>query len=250
MLLQGKVAFVTGAGSGIGREVALALASNGARVAVSDISVERGNETAAMIGAANSLFVRTDVSDLSSVQESIDRVVDHFGRLDIAHNNAGIQGLLCSFTEILQEEWARVIGINLTGVFYCMQAELRVMSKAKTGSIINTASILGIGGLPNQAHYIATKHGVMGLTKAAALEYAEHGIRVNAVLPGPVQTPLLDGIEAQFPGIISQLASTIPAKRVAKATDVAKAVVWLASDLSEFVNGAPLIVDGGITAHV
>lgn len=246
--LAGKVAIVTGSGAGIGREVAVTLAAAGATVVVSDISEEAGRQTVSLAGE-RAHFIRTDVADPESVNSLVRETVERFGSLDIAHNNAGIPGKLALLADVSPDDWQRVVSINLSGVFYCMQAELRAMLTRGNGSIINTASVLGLGAIPHQSPYVATKHGVLGLTKAAAVEYAKQGIRVNAVLPGPVQTQLIEDVEKENPGYIEKLTSFVPAGRLAQPSDVAKAVLWLASDETPFVTGACISVDGGVTAH-
>ncbi|MFJ9543847.1 SDR family NAD(P)-dependent oxidoreductase [Streptomyces sp. NPDC101225] len=246
-LLEGKVAIVTGAGSGIGRAVAVTLAGAGATVVVSDVSEGTGQETVDIIGDGAG-FIRTDVADQASVQNLVDETVRRHGRLDIAHNNAGISGQVGLLADLDPDDWARVVAVNLTGVFNCLQAELKVLVAQGSGSIINTSSVLGLGAIPEQGHYIAAKHGVIGLTKAAAVDYAKTGVRINAVAPAPVRTALVEKLEAENPGYIERLSSFIPAGKIAEPGDIAEAVLYLASDASRFVSGTVLRVDGALAA--
>jgi NAD(P)-dependent dehydrogenase (short-subunit alcohol dehydrogenase family) len=246
--LAGKTAIVTGAGSGIGREVALTLADAGAYVVVSDIADGPGQETVDLIGAERSHFWHTDIADRESVDSLIASTIEKRGRLDIAHNNAGISGALGLLADISPEEWATMLAINLTGTFFCLQAEIKAMLPQGGGVIINTASVLGAAALTNQGHYIASKHAIVGLTKAASVEYSRQGIRVNAVLPGPVQTPLMETLDLESPGFLADLAEAVPVGRLATTKDIANAVLWLASDASSYVHGTSLLVDGGMIA--
>ncbi|MBB5167599.1 SDR family oxidoreductase [Mycobacterium sp. AZCC_0083] len=241
------MAVVTGAGSGIGRETAITLARAGAAVVVSDVSEHAGQESVDIIGDT-ACFITTDVTDRASVQHLIDETLRRYGKLDVAHNNAGISGDVGRTADLNAEDWGRVIAVNLTGVFNCLQAELRVLVPQKSGSVINTASVLGLGAIPEQAHYIAAKHGVIGLTKAAAIDYATSGVRINAVAPAPVRTTLVERLDAENPGYIERLSSYIPAGRIALPAEIAQAVLYLASDASEFVNGTVLRVDGALAA--
>jgi NAD(P)-dependent dehydrogenase (short-subunit alcohol dehydrogenase family) len=251
--LDGKTALVTGGGSGIGRAASLAYAKNGARVVVADVNVEGGEETVLMIKEAGgeAILVHADVSKPEDTQAMVDQAVAAFGSLDCAFNNAGISGgrdrLLTA--DYLEEDWDRVISINLKGVWLCMKAEIPQMLKQGGGAIVNTASIAGLVGLTGTIAYVAAKHGVTGLTKAAALEYAKSGIRVNAVCPGYIQTPMVQGIFAENEGFEERAASRHPVGRLGEPEEIAQAVVWLSSDAASFVTGHNMPVDGGYMAQ-
>jgi len=248
---EGKVALVTGAAGGIGRASALALALKGARVVVADVQADQGMETVRMIEekGGEAIFARTDVSQSGDVRALIERTIETFGRLDYGVNNAGIGGANAPTADYPEEEWNRIIGINLTGVWLCMKYEIPEMLKQGKGAIVNTASAMGLTGLSLVCGYVAAKHGVVGLTKVAAMEYAEKGIRVAAVCPGFVETPMMD--EAALIGGVPKedfykaLASFSSTKRVGKAGEIAEAVLWLCSDGASYVTGSTLVVDGG-----
>ncbi len=250
-----RVALVTGGGSGIGRASAVAFARENARVVVADVDEAGGQETVGVIEAAGgtALFVRTDVSQAAEMAALVQRVVTTYGRLDCALNNAGIQGDIRPTAECSQENWERIIAINLTGVWLGMKHELRQMLHQGGGAIVNTASNFGLVGSSGMPAYSASKHGVLGLTKTAALEYATAGIRINAVCPGPVQTPLVDKILATQPELGDQIIKAIEARqpvgRMGRPEEIAEAVVWLCSDAASFVTGAALSVDGGFVAQ-
>ena len=253
--LDAKVALVTGGGSGIGRSSAQAFAREGAKVVVADVDVEGGEETARMIEAAGgeAVFVSTDVSQAPEVAALIDTTVTTYGRLDCALNNAGIQGDIKQTAECSQENWERIIGINLTGVWLCMKHEIPHMLNQGGGAIVNTSSNFGLVGSDGMPAYSASKHGVLGLTKTAALEYAKSGIRVNAVCPGPVQTPLVDKILRAQPELADRIIDAIKARepvgRMGKPEEIAEAVVWLCSDAASFVTGTAMSVDGGFVTQ-
>ena len=245
--LDGKIAIVTGAASGIGRASALLLAERGAKVVVADVDEAGGSETAKLIGDA-ARFVPVDVADESSFHELVSTTLSVFGRLDIAHNNAGIIVGGKEVADTDMETWDRVISVNLTGMFIAVRAEVSAMLESGGGSIINMSSVAGVVAQPGQVAYITTKHGVIGLTKAAAVEYSGRGIRVNALLPGTVNTPLVEKFIADNPGFLETLTA-VPIPRPAEPAEIAEAVAWLASDASSFVTGASLSIDGGFVAQ-
>jgi NAD(P)-dependent dehydrogenase (short-subunit alcohol dehydrogenase family) len=244
-LLDNKVALVTGGSSGIGRAAAQIMAREGARVVVADIAQDGGEETAALIrrqgGEAG--FVRADVADAAEVEALIQRTVTLYGRLDCALNNAGISGDAAATANCTLENWERVMRVNLFGVWYCMKYEIPQMLKSGGGAIVNTSSISGLHGVRHQAAYSASKHGVIGLTKTAALEYGKAGIRVNALCPGWTISGMTQKKEVHDvdPAFLSNYA----VGRAGTPEEVAEAAVWLCSDRASFVNGHALIVDGG-----
>jgi NAD(P)-dependent dehydrogenase (short-subunit alcohol dehydrogenase family) len=246
--LAGKVAIVTGAAGGIGRASALLLAERGARVVVADLAEEAGRQTANFIGKSG-LFIPVDVADERSVQDLVAKTLAAFGRLDIAHNNAGIAAGGIELADVKSDEWNRVISINLTAMFFAMRAEIPAMLANGGGSIINMSSVAGVVAQVGQAAYITSKHGVIGLTKAAAVEYSARGIRVNTLLPGTINTPMVQRIIAENPGWVEALTEGQPIQRLGEPDEVAEAVAWLASDAASFVTGASLAIDGGFTAQ-
>ena len=249
-MLKDKVALVTGAASGIGRAVALVWAREGARVVVSDINVEQGEETAALVRelGAEAIFVRADAGKASDHEELVATTLRNFGRLDAACNNAGVGGAGVPTAEYPLDAWDDVLRINLSGVFYACKYQIAAMLQAGGGSIINMASILGAVGFANAAGYTAAKHGVLGLTKAAALEYSSKGIRVNAVGPGFIHTPMISGLE-QDPATHAALLASHPIGRLGQPEEIAELVAWLASSRASFVTGAYYPVDGGYLAR-
>jgi NAD(P)-dependent dehydrogenase (short-subunit alcohol dehydrogenase family) len=250
MILKNKVAIVSGGGSGIGRAVALAYAREGASVVVSDIAEKGGQETIQLIGkvsgAAKPLFVRADSSKPADHERLVKTAVDQFGGLHIACNNAGIGGELNAIAELSVEGWQKVIEINLSGVFYAMRAQIPAMLKAGGGAIVNMASILGQVGETKTAAYVSAKHGVVGLTKSAALDYATQGIRVNAVGPAYIDTPLLQALP---PEAREALVALHPLGRLGKAEEVAELVLFLSSDRASFMTGDYYPVTGGYLAR-
>ena len=246
--LKGKVALVTGGGSGIGEACAIMLAHQGAKVAVLDQNIEAAERVTQQIkssgGQANAL--RVDVSDEGQVSKAVDEVISQFGALHIAVNNAGIGGDQAPTAEQTIAGWRKVLSVNLDGVFYCMRDEIPAMIKSGGGAIINMASILGQVGYANAAGYVAAKHGVVGLTKSAALEYGTKGIRVNSVGPGFIKTPLLRAVPKEALEPIAQLHAL---KRLGESKEVATLVTFLASDEASFITGNYYAVDGGYLAQ-
>jgi 2-dehydro-3-deoxy-L-rhamnonate dehydrogenase (NAD+) len=245
--LDGKVALVTGAGAGIGEACALRLAGGGAHVAVVDLDLEAAGRTATTIGGARALAVHADVSDSAAVDEMVAATVRRFGRLDIAVNNAGIGGERAPIADQGDAAWRSVLSVNLDGVFFCTRAEIRSMRTTGGGSIINMASVLGAVAFAGSVAYVSAKHGVVGLTQTAALDHAADGIRINAVAPGFIATPLLKanmGAEEQ-----AAVGSLHPQNRLGEPSEVAELVAWLASDASSLVTGGYYPVDGGYLAR-
>jgi NAD(P)-dependent dehydrogenase (short-subunit alcohol dehydrogenase family) len=247
--LSGKVAVVTGAGSGIGLATARAFAEAGARVVVAEIATKAGEEAARSIssGGGEAIFVQTDVSNTASVAALVERTVQAFGRLDCAVNNAGIDPELTPTASWDEAVFDRIQSVNLKGVFLCMKYELAQMAKQGSGVIVNVASIAGVAGVGNKPAYTASKHGVLGLTRAASLQYARSGIRINAVCPGGVDTPISEDNYRDDPRIKDQMNNAHPVGRIAQPAEIASAVLWLCSDGASFMIGHPLVVDGGLT---
>jgi NAD(P)-dependent dehydrogenase (short-subunit alcohol dehydrogenase family) len=248
--VEGKVALVTGGASGIGRDTALTFAREGARLVIADINADGGQQTVHMITehGGEATFVQVDVSQATAVEAMISKTIETYGRLDCAHNNAGIgQRPRARLHELLEENWDRVINVNLKSVWLCMKYEVRQMLTQGAGTIVNTASVMGLVGSWSPASaYSASKHGVVGLTKTAALEYAQQGIRVNCVCPGYIQTAM----SAQNdPERQSQHIAREPLGRVGQPEEVAEAIVWLCSDAASFVTGHTMTIDGGYIAQ-
>lgn len=251
-ILKDKVALVTGGSAGIGRSAALALAREGARVVVADVSTDGGEETLSMVKEAGSdaLFINTDVSESKDVIEMISKTVETYGRLDCAFNNAGFDGgTMHPFTDFPDEAWDRVINTNLKGVWLCMKHEILQMRKQGNGAIVNNASILGIVGSPNNPAYTASKHGVIGLTKSGALACAKENIRVNAVCPAFIKTPPVLSKLSDDPELEKNIISRHPIGRLGTPEEIAEAVVWLFSNAASFVTGHSLVLDGGYIAQ-
>ncbi|MCA6100015.1 SDR family NAD(P)-dependent oxidoreductase [Bradyrhizobium australafricanum] len=252
-ILDGKTALVTGGGSGIGRATAIAMAREGARVAVSDLSKDGIEETVALINAAGgqSIAIQGDVTNEAEVANMVARTVSAFGRIDCAFNNAGVAGRSVGppgqrIHELSQSSVAKMFSVNLMGVFLCLKYEVAQMLKqGGGGAIVNTASIAGLVGLATSGHYVATKHGVVGLTKSAAIEYAQDGIRVNCVNPGYIKTPMTkETMDERYDEIIAK----VPVRRLGVPEEIAEAVVWMCSDKASFMTGASHVVDGGYSA--
>jgi NAD(P)-dependent dehydrogenase (short-subunit alcohol dehydrogenase family) len=245
-----KVALVTGAASGIGRASALAFARAGARVVVADVDEAGGRETVRLIadGGGEATFVRTNVTQSDEVAALVAAAVDAYGRLDCAHNNAGIGGEVADLADYPEADWHRVLAVNLTGIWFCLKHELRRMAAQGSGAIVNTASVAGLKGAAGASAYVASKHGVVGLTRTAAAEYAKAGIRVNAVCPGWIRTPMVEGDFAAHPELEAYAANRAPMRRLGTPEEVAEAVLWLCSEAASFVTGAVLVADGGLLA--
>jgi NAD(P)-dependent dehydrogenase (short-subunit alcohol dehydrogenase family) len=241
------VAVVTGGGSGIGRATALLFAREGYRVVVADRSEDKGIETARLIEASGGtpLFVRCDVSREFEVEQLVDRTLRAFGRIDCAFNNAGVEGRSSGIVHSNEMDWEEVIGTNLKGVWHCLKYEIPVMARQGKGAIVNASSVAGLQGVGDSALYSASKHGVIGLTESAALECARTGVRVNAVCPGVIETPMIERVVRGSELSRRELLSKEPLGRFGTAGEVADAVFWLCSDRAAFVTGIALPVDGG-----
>ena len=250
--LAGKIALVTGGSSGIGQACSLAFAREEAKVIVADINVDGGERTTRLIrdSGGDATFINADVSKATEVEALVNKAVEAYGRLDCAFNNAGIAGAIATPThEYPEEDWDRVLSVNLKGVWLCMKHEIPQMLKQGRGVIVNMASVWGLVGASGFSAYIASKHAVVGVTRAAALEYATRGIRINAVNPGAIRTPMLDPAIAAIPGFEAMMTALHPVGRLGMPEEVAEAVVWLCSDAASFVTGSNLSVDGGWTAQ-
>jgi NAD(P)-dependent dehydrogenase (short-subunit alcohol dehydrogenase family) len=248
---SGKVALVTGGASGLGRTSAIALAQEGAKVAVSDVNVSEGEATARRISAAGgqAIFVKADVTKPGEVEALVQETIKAFGRLDLALNNAGIDGVRARTADYPEDVWHQVINVNLTGVFLCLKFELPLMVKQGGGVIVNMSSVAGVTGFPGHAAYTASKHGVIGLTKTAAIDYAKAGIRVNAICPAYTRTPMLTRMLEQRPDVEAKLISRVPLRRLGTAEEIARAAIYLFSDAAAFITGHSLVMDGGIVAE-
>lgn len=250
-LLDGKVALITGGSTGIGRATAQIFAREGAQVGVADVNAEGAEETVRLIQAAGgaALFIRADVSQAADTEAMVRTVVETYGRLDCAFNNAGIEGEMQSTQDYSEAVWERVMGINLKGVWLSMKAEIQHMLGHGGGAIVNTASAAGLVAVPSLSAYVAAKHGVVGLTKTAALEYAKAGIRVNAVCPGGVDTPMVQRVFGSNQELAEAAIASEPVGRLAQPAEIGEAVAWLCSDAASFVTGHPMAVDGGMVAQ-
>ncbi len=251
--LADKVALVTGGASGIGRATALTFAREGAKLIIADMNEDGGQQTVHMIqeNGGDATFVQVDVTQATEVEAMISKAVETYGRLDCAHNNAGIGSRpRVLIHELPEESWDQVIGINLKGVWLCVKYEIIQMLKQGGGALVNTASIMGlVGSWSRSGAYNASKHGVVGLTKTAALEYATLGIRVNAVCPGYIRTPLIEAALTSNPEMEAQIIERHPVGRMGRPEEIAEAVVWLCSDAASFVTGHTMTVDGGYVAQ-
>jgi NAD(P)-dependent dehydrogenase (short-subunit alcohol dehydrogenase family) len=250
-LFESKVAFVTGGAAGMGLAAVKAFVSEGAAVAVVDNNEAAAKAVVNELTSAGhkAIAFRCDVSNEAEVKAAVETTVSVFGSLDAAFNNAGVQSPAIELPDLPTEEYRRILGVNLDGVFYCMKYQLLQMRKQGSGAIVNNSSLGGLVGVPGRAAYHATKHGVIGLTKSAALEFAERGIRINAVCPGIIDTPMVSGMLKNETGVMQEMMRDVPAKRLGDAAEVANAVVWLCSSKASFVTGQAMPVDGGYTAR-
>nr|WP_210407267.1 SDR family oxidoreductase [Hydrocoleum sp. CS-953] len=246
---EGKVALITGGSSGIGRATAIAFAKKGAKVVIGDRMEKEGQETVAMIKEIGSeaIFIKTDITQATEVENLVNQTINTYNRLDYAFNNAGTEGTLGPSIEQTEENWNQIINTNLKGVWLSMKYQIPQMLKNGGGAIVNNASVAGLIGVPNLSIYCASKHGVIGLTKAVALEQAKAGIRINSVCPGPTQTDLLDRILSKIGR--SEAKAAQPIGRFGKPEEIANAVVWLCSDAASFITGHSLTIDGGYTVQ-
>ena len=250
--LENKTVFITGGLSGIGKECAIAAAKQGANIVIADIKSIITDKVMEEIKSENpkAIFIDCDVSVFAQVQLAVEKVVSTFGALDVALNNAGIGGEPNKIGDMTEQQWLKVINVNLNGVFNCMKHELAQMSKQKNGVIVNMASILGKVGFATSSHYVAAKHGVIGLTQAAALEYATEGIRINAICPGFIDTPLLaKGGITDHADVKQHIIDLHPMMRLGKSLEVANGFIFLACDDSSFMTGTAMEIDGGYLAQ-
>ena len=250
-LVEGKSALVTGGASGIGRSTALVFAHEGARVLVCDVDDANGEAVAKEISAAggNARYLHVDVTREADVEAMVRTAVDVFGGLDCAVNNAGVTGAGGAITDLPVEEWGRILLINLTGVFLCLKHEIPILKQQGGGAIVNMASGAGLVPVPGLAHYCASKHGLLGLTKTAAVENARSGVRINAICPGSTDTPALRAAMDGSPQIEKMILSSVPSGRLGRPEETAEAAVWLCSDRASYVTGASMLVDGGAVAR-
>lgn len=250
--MKDSVVLVTGGAAGIGKAAALAFAARGASVAIADLKVDRGNEVARAIEDAGgkAIFAKADVSKAGDVEALIGKTVVAFGRLDYAFNNAGIEGQLATTADCTEENFDRILAVNLRGLWLCLRYEIQQMlGQGGGGAIVNMSSVAGLVGFANLPAYVASKHGVVGLTKTAALEYAQKGIRVNAVCPGVIHTEMVDRLTRKDPAAENQFTSLEPMGRMGTPEEIAEATVWLCSKAASFVTGHALAVDGGLVAQ-
>lgn len=248
-IFKDKVILITGSTFGIGKTTALAFAARGAKVVLSDYIQDEDTEKTIKENGNEAIFIKCDVSKEEDVKNLVAETVAHFGRLDFCFNNAGIEGSPAPATECTNENWDKTININLTGVWYCMKYQIPEMLKTGGGSIVNNASIAGLVGFGSMPAYVASKHGVVGLTKNVALDYAKQGIRVNAVCPGVIQTPMIDRFTGGDQAAMDQLKAGKPMGRIGQPEEIAETVIFLCSDGASFITGQSIAVDGGWTVQ-
>ncbi len=244
-IFENKVAIVTGGSFGIGKATAIAFAKRGAKVVIVDWIADDATLKAIQADGGSAIFVKCDVSKPKEVSDMIKKTVDTYGRLDFAVNNAGIEGSTAPTHECTEENWDKTIDINLKGIWLCMKHEIAQMLKQGKGAIVNTASVAGLIGFPGLPAYVVSKHGVVGLTKTAALENAKRGIRINAVCPGVIRTPMVDRTTGKDKAVEKKYEDMVPVGRMGEPEEVAEAIIWLCSDAASFVTGDALAVDGG-----
>ncbi len=245
----GKVALITGGSTGIGQAAALAFAQEGANIIIADTNIQDGEETAHRINntGARAQFIPTDVSQATAVEALLNTTIATYGRLDYAFNNAGINVEHGPITDSTEAQWDRIISINLKGIWLCMKYEIPHMLKLGSGAIVNTSSVVGLTAGRNIPAYVASKHGIIGLTKATALDYAKHNIRVNAICPGTISTPMYERRVGTNPDTTARIISEIPLQRLGQPQDIAQAVIWLCSSAASYITGHTLVIDGGDT---
>lgn len=250
MKIKNESVIITGAGSGIGKATALEFGKEGAKVVVSDVNIEEGNKTTDSINknGGTAIFVKANVADDKEVQALIEMCIEHYGSLDHMVNNAGIGLGFNSLEDISNQHYEKIIAVNQTGLFYCMRAALKVMRLKEKGSIVNVSSAAGLGGAPKMSVYAASKHAVLGLTRSASIEYARYNIRVNAVCPTVIETPMGDDFLGNNEKIKQRMLYTVPMRRFGQPEEVAKTICWLSSSEASYLNGVALPIDGGSNA--
>ncbi|MCK5443822.1 MAG: SDR family oxidoreductase [Maribacter sp.] len=248
-IFKEKVVIVTGSTFGIGKSTAIAFAKRGAKIVLSDWLEDEETEKIIRENGGEAIFIKCDVSEEEDVKNLVTKTIAHYGRLDFAFNNAGIEGIPAPVTDCTNDNWDKTININLKGVWHCMKYQIPEILKTGSGSIVNNASIAGLVGFEGIPAYVASKHGVVGLTKNVALDYAKQGIRVNAVCPGVIQTPMIDRFTGGDPKVLKQLITAKPMGRMGQPEEIAKTVVFLCSDAASFITGQAIAVDGGWTVH-
>lgn len=250
MNVNDDVVIVTGAASGIGRATAERFATEGAKVVVVDIEEEPGRDTVEKItsNGGEAIFVKADVSDSDDVEQMVEATLDEYGRLNYAHNNAGIGAEMVPLTEQTEETWDNLYEVNMKSIWLGMKYQIPAILESGGGAIVNTSSVSGLGGDRNMTPYNSVKHGIVGLTRSAALEFSGDGVRVNAVCPGVIDTPLVEELKTAYPEEVEHMTLGRPMNRLGNPEEVANGVVWLCSDEASFITGHPLVIDGGVSA--